>query len=697
MGITVLHGQPSIRQAYARLQQQYGPANRQDTGYIKELVRLADVFVFSSPDSVVVLIEDIERNAVGKANRFARVDALRLRGDFQQALRNYDEAARYYQDGLQLAREEKGGGQEITLLSKLGNLQMNKGAYADALRYFFDALKLAEKAGDNIRLSSVQNNIANTLYYQHKFDEALAYYKKGLALSLKNADSLSVAIAYNNIGGIYLVKKEYTEALHYFEKVLALNVGSGYPELILSAYTDMASAYAALDSLALAGRYYEKVMEGASINQDALYIAHGSLGKARLLVKKGNLQEALTFAMAGLKAAKDIGQKNLVRDAYELLATVYAAMGQGMQAYESHRNFKLYADSLNNLESERATAMLEAEYNYSQRELQFQRTALQQRWIIFSAFAGVFSLGIILFAIVRNRNRLNRANKQLMLQKREIEQQHKALEQTLTDLRATQQQLIHSEKMASLGELTAGVAHEIQNPLNFVNNFAGVSGELIGELEEAIEKGDKDEAVALIADVKSNLEKIEQHGKRADGIVKSMLYHSRTGAGKPEPTKINKLCEEYFNLSYHGMRARDKSFNAAMVSQYDENVGEVSIIPQDMGRVILNLLNNAFYAVNQRAKAGEEGYQPQVKLETLRKDNEVWISVTDNGLGIPEDHLAKIFQPFFSTKPTGTGTGLGLSISYDIVTKAHGGQLQVESASGKGTTFVIKLPVHVSH
>ncbi len=252
--------------------------------------------------------------------------------------------------------------------------------------------------------------------------------------------------------------------------------------------------------------------------------------------------------------------------------------------------------------------------------------------------------------------------------------------------------------MASLGELTAGIAHEIQNPLNFVNNFSEVNKELLVELKDEIKKGNIDEVNAIADDVISNEEKINHHGKRADAIVKGMLQHSRSSSGTKEPTDINKLADEYLRLAYHGLRAKDKSFNATMKTDFDESIGNINIIPQDIGRVILNLITNAFYATNEKAKLDFDIYEPTVTVTTSKiiKGNggnaRVEICVADNGNGIPQKVLDKIFQPFFTTKPTGQGTGLGLSLSYDIV-KAHGGELKVETKEGEGSEFIIQLPV----
>jgi signal transduction histidine kinase len=274
-----------------------------------------------------------------------------------------------------------------------------------------------------------------------------------------------------------------------------------------------------------------------------------------------------------------------------------------------------------------------------------------------------------------------------------IKAARKNAEDALTDLRAAQKQLIQSEKMASLGELTAGIAHEIQNPLNFVNNFSEVSAELIEEMTEELDKGDIEEVKAIAGDIKDNLEKIRHHGKRADGIVKGMLQHSRTSSGQKEPTDLNALADEYLRLSYHGLRAKDKSFNAELVTNFDKGLPKISVIPQDMGRVILNLINNAFYATQQKQKMAGPDYKPTVEVKTKVSGDQALISVKDNGIGIPENIKDKILQPFFTTKPTGEGTGLGLSLSYDIVVKSHEGNILINSAEGNGSEFIINLPL----
>lgn len=333
-------------------------------------------------------------------------------------------------------------------------------------------------------------------------------------------------------------------------------------------------------------------------------------------------------------------------------------------------------------------------------------------------FNNAIGLSLIwMFALLYSQNRQNKAaekerikrmqedelNRAIAIRKVELEglvaertaeltQQKEELELALTELRNTQSQLIQSEKMASLGELTAGIAHEIQNPLNFVNNFSEVSNELLDEMQVELDKGNIKDAKLIIGDIKLNLEKINHHGKRADSIVKGMLLHSRASSGQKEPTDINALADEYLRLAYHGLRAKDKTFNAKFETDFDETIGKINLVPQDVGRVILNLLNNAFYAVTEKKNQIGDGYIPTVSISTKKIGTNVEIKVFDNGNGIPQKIIDKIFQPFFTTKPAGKGTGLGLSMCYEIITQVHGGEIKVETKEGEGSVFIIHLP-----
>ena len=374
-------------------------------------------------------------------------------------------------------------------------------------------------------------------------------------------------------------------------------------------------------------------------------------------------------------------------------AEAYAELHDYKNAYTFLSEAYQFKDSLEKLSGKEEVSLMEmqkqqeqqtAAYNEEKKiqEAEQARTKFKNRVRLYGLLGGLLILIAVAGLLWRNSRQKQKAN--LVLQA------------TLADLKATQTQLVQSEKMASLGELTAGIAHEIQNPLNFVNNFSEVNKELVDELQQELKAGKINEAIEISNDIKANEEKINHHGKRADAIVKGMLQHSSSGTGKKEPTDINKLADEYLRLAYHGLRAKDKSFNATMKTNYDESIGNINIIPQDIGRVVLNLINNAFYAVDEKKKK-QPDYEPVVTVSTKRLGSpsgdggKVEIRVRDNGSGIPQKVLDKIFQPFFTTKPTGQGTGLGLSLSYDIV-KAHGGELKVETKEGEFTEFIIQLP-----
>ena len=400
--------------------------------------------------------------------------------------------------------------------------------------------------------------------------------------------------------------------------------------------------------------------------------------RALICVEQKKYAEAVSFLISDLTRVKILRNETL-RD-YKLLAGLYDKMGDKTRSNESYKAFISLQDSLLADQSRFSAISFEAEQQMNEKELSITQLKSENE---ITSITRNFSFGIIVLVLLLLGV--------IYFRFKSKQKANSVLEKTLSDLRFTQTQLIQSEKMASLGELTAGIAHEIQNPLNFVNNFSEVNIELIGEMKTEIENGNLEEVKAIANDIESNEEKINQHGKRADAIVKGMLQHSRSSSGAKEPTNINALADEYLRLAFHGLRAKDKSFNATMNTDFDETIGNVNIIPQDIGRVILNLITNAFYVVDEKKKLLGQGFEPTVSVSTKMLDGKVMISVKDNGNGIPPKIVDKIFQPFFTTKPTGQGTGLGLSLSYDIV-KAHGGELKVETKEGEGTTFVILLP-----
>ena len=415
---------------------------------------------------------------------------------------------------------------------------------------------------------------------------------------------------------------------------------------------------------------------------------------SRAYLKNKMPDSAIYYARLGYDSSKNIGSVEVMRDNAEVLSNAYAYKKDFEKAYDWQLLYIHHRDSVLNTDVRNRSAL--AQYNDDLEKKQSQITALNQRQkiqqnFLYSALAVLLLIVVIAFILLKSNQQKQQANKLLQKQKHEIENQRDQTNKVLADLQQTQKQLIQSEKMASLGELTAGIAHEIQNPLNFVNNFSEINTELIEELKTEVQHGNYNEVLAIANDIKANEQKINHHGQRADAIVKGMLQHSRLSAGVKELTDINALADEYLRLAYHGLRAKDKSFNATFKTDFDYTIGNIPVIPQEIGRVLLNLYNNAFYIVSEKRNQQPDGFEPTVSVISKKTDGKTEIIVKDNGTGIPHKIIDKIFQPFFTTKPTGQGTGLGLSLSYDIV-KSHGGELRVETREGEGTEFIMVLP-----
>jgi two-component system, NtrC family, sensor kinase len=539
----------------------------------------------------------------------------------------------------------------------------------------------------------------------------------------------------NRLGIIYRSAKDYSSSLLYHKQSMQLFNASHNYNMAVPAEVYLGMTYYRLNQLDSALFY--SLMADEKIKQygDETMSCPNLITLGRIQLKKGNVQPALNYFQQSLSAGYLIDQYFFTSTANLEIADIYQKAGQrdsciyytqralddakkngsglsisGVSIYFSslyeknnpelalryHKMAEAALWKINDLDDLNAIENLMAfDEEGRQYELATTRAAYQNNLRQYSLLAGLGVFLLIAFFLYRNNRQNQKANTLLRHQKEEINAQKVIAEKTLSELRSTQSQLIQSEKMASLGELTAGIAHEIQNPLNFVNNFSEVSNELMAEMKTELAAGNMELATEIADDITSNLEKINHHGKRAGDIVKGMLQHSRTSSGLKELTDINALCDEYLRLSYHGLRAKDKSFNAKFETDFDSSLPKINVIPQDIGRVILNLINNAFYAVNERLRQAQphSRYDSLVKVSTKKLGDEIEIRVQDNGSGIPDAIKEKIFQPFFTTKPTGQGTGLGLSLAYDIVTKGHGGGLRVETKEGNGTTFTIVLPL----
>ncbi|MBS1496297.1 MAG: GHKL domain-containing protein [Bacteroidetes bacterium] len=531
-------------------------------------------------------------------------------------------------------------------------------------------------------LLEVYHQLGNTWSDAGNKEKGIEYYQKEIRLSEELNSKSGLVISNMNIGHIYADLNKQDSAFVYSRRALEnvrLTEWKAYEGFII---LDIGQLYMKRGLLDSAKYYFYKALK---INREQNNLA-GEDPSNRLLSelyeKQGRPDSAFYFASAALQLAYKLKSAPDLAASSNQLAKAWKLLGNADSAFYYLSLSKNISDSLHKDYTGKLTRFQNSNFEEQLHlEKQAQESiAAKNKIRTIALLVGLGMLSILAFVFYRNNKQKHKANL--------------VLEKTLSELKSTQKQLIQSEKMASLGELTAGIAHEIQNPLNFVNNFSEVNKEMLEELNAEMQKpiNERDNNLQndLIKDVLENSVKINQHGKRADAIVKGMLQHSRTSSGQKEMTNINAICNEYLKLSYHGMRAKDKSFNAEMKTDFDTSFPKINVIPQDIGRVILNLINNAFYAVNERKKLNESGYEPIIWVSTKRVNDKIEISVKDNGNGIPDKIKEKIFQPFFTTKPTGSGTGLGLSLSYDIA-KAHGGEITVESKENEGTEFVIQL------
>jgi signal transduction histidine kinase len=622
-----------------------------DTNRVEMLLEIADIYYFSKPDtSLLFSIKalDLSReihSTVGIVLALNRAgESLRFLGDYPASLKMQFEA-------LQLNRQSKDLAGEATSLGYIGFTYIEFKEYRQALQYLLQANKINQQISRKMPSVLVISNIGNAYYLLKKPDSAMYYLQQA------------------------------------YKKFLGLKTAP--PALKSNVLTGLGNVYAAIGKKDSALLYYHTALLNSKLSNDKLNLSKILKKIAEIYESVQQYDSSLNYARQAFVTSQKVAQKLEVLETSNLLVKLYRKAKNPDSAFFYQDIAIATKDSLYGPEKFKQLQLLMLQEQEQQQKILHEQERLSNKIKYTALFAGLgvlFVIGVILY---RNNRIKQSANKKLQQQKQQIET-------TLQDLKDTQKQLIQSEKMASLGELTAGIAHEIQNPLNFINNFSEVNTELIEELrgERSKVKGERNEQFEdeILSDIKENEQKINHHGKRADAIVKGMLQHSRASSGKKEPTDINVLADEYLRLSYHGLRAKDKSFNANFKTEFDESIGKIEVVPQDIGRVLLNLYNNAFYAVNEKKKQMNGTFEPTIEVSTKRVGDKVEISVKDNGMGIPQKILDKIFQPFFTTKPTGQGTGLGLSLSYDIV-KAHEGEMKVEAKEGDGADFIIQLPL----
>jgi two-component system NtrC family sensor kinase len=634
---------------------------------------------------------DTLRLALSKAKTDTMRYGASINLSFAYYLPNPDSSIIFAQQAYLLAKKNNWASGQEKCLNNIANSYASLADYVKSLQFYFKAVKIAGELNDLFEMSFINDNIGATYIQEQDYKKALPYLR--LAQKQLNTFALSHkflfkhkrtrAFIYGNTGEGYLDMHQADSAEYYLNiaynesKKLNLTDNIGWVQ------RDLGEVEVEKGNKAGALQLFRQAVISDKAVDDGEDVSIACLSTASLYHKYKQQDSAEYYALKALEAAATGKFEQDVLNAGKVLYTFYDEDHNLPQAYKYFKITTAAKDSLYSQDKVKQLLSLDFDEKERQQELQVAQKEAQAeaenrlRTYILSGGLGV----LLLLALIFWRNSRQRQKANAILSK------------TLSDLKATQTQLIQSEKMASLGELTAGIAHEIQNPLNFVNNFSEVNTEMLDELDEELSKGDIAEAKAIAADIRQNEQKINHHGKRADFIVKGMLEHSRSGTGERQPTNINILAEEFFKLSYQVLRAKDKEFNAELITHFDANLPKANVVQQDIGRVLLNLFNNAFYAVNQKAKTAGNDYKPEVILTTLRENGSLLIKVKDNGVGIPDAIKEKIMQPFFTTKPTGEGTGLGLSLTYDMVVKGHGGSIKVDSVEGEGSEFMISLPV----
>jgi signal transduction histidine kinase len=614
-------------------------------------------------------------------------------------LEDRDSSSFYLEKALPIAARLNLKLNEASILNAMGIIMMQQEKFSKSLEFYLKAINIAKdpsfektiwrlspgQSPANARMLELSRSYdfigllnAYTGNWSDNIKNQFKNYREAEKYANASGDRGQVASIIFHMGIAYMNDGKLDSALIFIKKAQLIFLDLDDPQIGRSMIY-LGETYERMGNSGLAVNTMLQAMALLNETNDYVHRGLGSISLSRVYANLNKIDSALYYAKESLKIFEKRKDPAWKRDAYNLLASYFDHLGRADSATAYLKLAKSLSDSLSVEERKNLLAFQDVVVDEQAKLEKLEEEKIQTKSKIrtYSMIGGLVILSLVGLILYRN----NKKEKKAKI----------VLEKTLKELKSTQSQLIQSEKMASLGELTAGIAHEIQNPLNFVNNFSEVNNELIEELKSQKSKLKSEEQDEILNDIFRNNEKINHHGKRADAIVKGMLQHSRSNKGAKEPTDINALCDEYLRLSYHGLRAKDKDFNATMKTDFDSSIGKINIIPQDIGRVLLNLFNNAFYAVNEQKSSNPISYQSTVFVRTQKCDDKIQITVRDNGNGISQKIVDKIFQPFFTTKPTGQGTGLGLSLSYDIV-KAHGGTLKVESKEGEGSEFIIQLP-----
>lgn len=597
----------------------------------------------------------------------------RIKGENEMALTHYLQA-------LERMGKNKMQRGEAAVNLAIGQLYSAAKENQKAIGHFTESLDLYSRLGDLRGMSDANIQLAEELIAAGKEDQAIAHLEKAQSQKRTLNDKKGQAIVLRDIGIIHFRKNEYGKALDFFQQSLNHSDDLQVLKLVRDTYLKLFAESRVTDEPekeSLFNKQYQVYKDSVQAVLNSRALSPDSLSK--------EVAEKEKIALLVNRKKEDLIQ-TLNTDQIEITSKMTDAELERLktEAAIEELSREKRQDELEHLEREEQIEQLQKDKAAQELALSQKQLEQARQQMLIYLLLGIAVLILFSLAFVYLRYRNNKKSHEVM------DRAYAELSTTHARLKNMQSQLVHSEKMASLGQLTAGIAHEIQNPLNFVNNFSELSNELIAELAEAKDATERDE---ILSELKNNLTKINYHGRRADSIVKNMLQHSRTNNHEKTAVDINRLCEEYLTLSYHGMRATDSGFNCAMEKQLDENIGKVKVVHQDISRVLLNLFNNSLYALKQKKNNnGSENYQPTVSVITQLLNHSILIRVRDNGSGIPDEVREKIFTPFFTTKPAGEGTGLGLSLSHDII-KAHGGEIKINSKNGNGTEFLIRLPI----
>ena len=610
----------------------------QDTARLKILETLADSYFFKDPDSCLI----------------------------------------YATEALELSRQLNHSPGILSALFNSAEAMRQTGQIVEALKMQFESLEITQESNDKRNEARALGFIGNYYSELHDYEQAILYLKRALAIHNTLERNPARELFTITLGRCYSEIGQPDSAFFFLRRADPGGFKNDIPQLRINKVMRLGNAFFKIEQKDSANIYYQRALKMALEYSDVVpqLLSAITLSLSKGFDETNQPDSSFYFARYSFHTARRKNLSSLILDASMVLSKLHRKNGNLDSAFYYKDIGETIKDRIFSEDKFRESQLLLSKEQRRNQEVQRAEERRQNR-ILLIGLVSITTIILVAAVLLLRSNRTKQKTNQ-------------ALQKTLTELKSTQSQLIQSEKMASLGELTAGIAHEIQNPLNFVNNFAEVNKELITDMEVAIQDGNLQEAKDLARNIADNQEKINSHGKRADAIVKSMLQHSRTSSGQKELTDINELCDEYLRLTYHGYRAKDKSFNAKLNTNFDPTIPKSNVVRQEIGRVLLNVINNAFYAVNEKAKSSANGYEPSVTVTTKLSNGKTEVCVQDNGNGIPESVKEKIFQPFFTTKPTGQGSGLGLSLSYDIV-KAHGGELIVRTDEGIGSEFIIRL------